>query len=107
MKPAEIQVRRDICSDCKRECDVRATITHADPSAGCPSGVWHAFGDRDPEAKAPMRGLGDLVHVVALPIARALRLPCVDPATKQLRPNSPCAGRIKSYNRAVPFKAQS
>lgn len=27
----------------------------------------------------------------ATPIARTLGLPCVDPATKQLRPDSPCA----------------
>lgn len=44
------------------------------------------------------RGLGDVVHAVALPIARALGLPCVDPETKQLRPESGCAKRRASLN---------
>jgi hypothetical protein len=44
-------------------------------------------------------GLGDLVASVATPIARALRLPCIDPATKQLRPESGCAKRRDALNR--------
>lgn len=43
-------------------------------------------------------GLGDAVGLVATPIARALRLPCVDPATKQLRPESPCSKRKAEWN---------
>lgn len=39
------------------------------------------------------RGLGDIVAMVATPIARALKLPCIDPATQNLRPDSPCARR--------------
>lgn len=42
--------------------------------------------------------LGDKIHAVALPIARAAGLPCIDPATKQLRPESKCAGRRHRYN---------
>lgn len=38
-------------------------------------------------------GLGDIVASVATPIARALHLPCIDPATQQLRPESGCAKR--------------
>lgn len=43
-------------------------------------------------------GLGDAVAAVATPIARALRLPCIDPATKQLRPESGCAKRKARLN---------
>lgn len=50
-----------------------------------------------------MIGLGDLVHAVALPVARVLKLPCVDPATRDLRPESPCAKRQRALNKAVPF----
>jgi len=34
--------------------------------------------------------LGDAISSVATPIARALRLPCIDPETNQLRPESRC-----------------
>lgn len=44
-------------------------------------------------------GLGDIVAAVATPIARALRLPCIDPATQQLRPESGCAKRKAALNR--------
>lgn len=48
---------------------------------------------------SPRAGLGDLVAAVATPIARALRLPCIDPATNQLRPESVCAQRRETLNR--------
>lgn len=51
----------------------------------------------------PSTGLGDLIAKVATPIARALHLPCIDPATKQLRPESPCAKRKARLNAVVPF----
>lgn len=54
-----------------------------------------------PPAKKPL-GLGDAVAAVATPIARALGLPCIDPATRQLRPESGCAQRKAALNRAVP-----
>jgi hypothetical protein len=44
-------------------------------------------------------GLGDLVSSVATPIARALKLPCIDPATRQLRPESGCAKRKALLNK--------
>jgi len=47
-------------------------------------------------------GLGDAVASIATPIARVLRLSCVDPATKQLRPESGCAKRKAAWNKAVP-----
>ncbi len=50
------------------------------------------------------RGLGDLVEKAAKPIARVLRLPCVNQATGALDLQSPCAKRRELLNRAVPFK---
>ena len=67
-----------------------------------------------------LRGLGDLFHLIALPIARRFRLSCIDPKTGRLRPASPCARRqahwntlssrlfrwsIGSLNRLLPFRA--
>lgn len=103
MKRGEIQVRRDICADCTRKCAVRDTINHEDPCAGCPDGVYHEHSDCDPSSPAPILGLGDLIHAVALPIARAIRMACVDPDTKKLRPYSPCAARRKKMNEVFPF----
>jgi hypothetical protein len=37
--------------------------------------------------------LGDSVAQIATPIARTLGLPCIDPETQNLRPDSPCAKR--------------
>lgn len=50
------------------------------------------------EEAAQQFGLGDAVAAVATPIARALRLPCIDPATKQLRPESGCTKRKARLN---------
>ena len=47
-------------------------------------------------------GLGDAIASIATPIARALHLPCIDPATKQLRPDSPCAKRKGRLNKIIP-----
>ena len=64
-----------------------------------------------PEAFATLRrqffpssrpGLGDAVAAIATPIARALGLSCIDPATQQLRPESPCAQRKATLNRIIP-----
>lgn len=46
--------------------------------------------------------LGDKVAAVATPVARALGLPCIDPATKQLRPESGCAKRKARLNGEPP-----
>lgn len=51
----------------------------------------------------PKRGLGDVAAAVFTPIARALKLPCIDPATKQLRPESKCAQRKADWNRKFPL----
>ncbi len=42
--------------------------------------------------------LGDAISTVATPIARALNLPCIDPGTNQLRPESGCAKMRNNLN---------
>lgn len=42
--------------------------------------------------------LGDTIATVATPIARALKMDCIDPETNQLRPESPCAKRKQMLN---------
>jgi hypothetical protein len=41
---------------------------------------------------------GDAIASLATPIARALGLPCIDPETKQLRPESGCAKMRDNLN---------
>lgn len=57
-----------------------------------------AFADLAKKHAEPRFGLGDLVHAVAKPIAVALGLDCIDPATRELRPESPCAKRREKLN---------
>ncbi len=45
--------------------------------------------------------LGDAIAAVATPMARALKLSCVDPETKELRPESNCAKRKAKLNRLI------
>ncbi len=42
--------------------------------------------------------LGDAISTVATPIARALKLDCIDPETNQLRPESGCAKMRDNLN---------
>lgn len=42
--------------------------------------------------------LGDGIATLATPIARSLHLPCIDPETNQLRPESVCNKRRQMLN---------
>jgi hypothetical protein len=66
--------RQSVCQQCRSDVAFRASIMAPDD---CPHS-WR---------------LGDLVASIATPIARALKLPCIDPATNDLRPESGCAKR--------------
>ncbi len=44
---------------------------------------------------------GNAIASVATPIARALGLPCIDPETKQLRPESGCAKMRDNLNNGM------
>ena len=50
-----------------------------------------------------VEGMGDVVEIMAKPLAIMLKLPCLDENGK-LKPTSPCAGRKKLMNAAFPFK---
>lgn len=109
MSPGVVQVRADICGACPSPCawqrDARA---HAEPCAACPAGRWGQWGDCSAAQPAPslpapggvtaptgLRGLGDLVAVVADPIARAIGLD---------KGRCGFAARQAALNRAVPFR---
>lgn len=51
-----------------------------------------------PAAARSRLPLGDMIHAVAGPIAKALKLPCVENGTTILKPNSPCAKRQQRGN---------
>jgi hypothetical protein len=85
-----IQIRRELCQ-CKG-------VNHADPCAVCPNGHFGRYeqtGCDDPDHRI---GLGDIVATVATPIARVLKLSCIDPETKQLRSDSGCNKRKIAFN---------
>jgi hypothetical protein len=69
-----------------------------------PVGVAARLRKRFRAGKPAMAGLGDLVHRVAMPIAKALKLDCVDEKTQQLRKDSPCAKRRERWNKVAPFR---
>lgn len=53
----------------------------------------------------PIRGLGDLVERAAKPIAKALKMSCLD-EKGQLKPVSPCGKRRDALNARFPFPSQ-
>lgn len=50
------------------------------------------------EGVAQPVGLGDKIAEIATPIARALKLPCIDKNTGKLKPDSGCQKRIDYLN---------
>jgi len=44
-------------------------------------------------------GLGDVVAKIATPIARALKMDCIDKSTGELKPDSNCAQRKQTLNK--------
>ena len=102
MEAEIVTIRRDICQSCELACEVRATITHADPCTACPQMVWHALGDCEKQESPPaeLRGLGDAVAVVAQPIARV-----IDRAFgTNVQGCGGCKARQAALNKSIPFK---
>lgn len=111
MSPGVVSIRADICADCPTPCAwQRDPAALSDPCAACPAGRWHTWdcsssaspptlpapaGDTSPTG---MRGLGDVVAVVAGPVGHALGL---DPA------RCGCARRQATLNEAVPFRGDA
>jgi hypothetical protein len=62
--------------------------------------AWRSAVGAPDECPHGIRGLGDLVELLAKPIAKALGLPCLDERSR-LRPDSPCAKRRNALNRAT------
>ena len=48
-----------------------------------------------------IKGAGDVVALVATPIARVLKLDCVDQKTQELKPESDCSRRKREMNEAT------
>ncbi len=48
-----------------------------------------------------MKNLGDKIASVATPIARVLKMPCIDHETRQLRPESGCAKMRDNLNNGM------
>lgn len=48
-----------------------------------------------------MKNIGDKIAAAATPIARTLKMDCIDPATQQLRPESGCAQMRNNLNQGM------
>lgn len=103
MTPAGvIQVRADICHDCPAPCAWQHdAAAHSTTCAACPIRKWGQWGNCastpaiPPPPPSGMRGLGDLVALIAEPIARAINLD---------KSKCKCGQRQERLNAAVPFK---
>ena len=60
--------------------------------------VGHKVCNKCPRYDGPVRGLGDVIHKVALPIAKAIKADCVDKDTGHLKPESPCQKKREKLN---------
>lgn len=95
MNAAFAAIRQHRCETCPTPCEPwkNGTINLADPALACPIRRWFPV--------APQKGkglrLGDKLEKLFKPIARALKLPCLD-ANADLKPESPCAKRRDRLN---------
>lgn len=90
-------VHRQICV--RNKCAFLDRVDYEDDCSFCPNGHFGQYERskcKDVEEKS--FGLGDMVATVATPIARVLKLSCIDPKTHQLRPESKCAKRKQKLN---------
>lgn len=94
-----VAYRADMCRQCPAPCAWQhCAAAHADPCAACHLDRWASFCQAPvpPLASAGLRGLGDVVAIVAAPIGSALGL---DPA------RCGCGARQAALNASVPFRA--
>jgi hypothetical protein len=83
-------VRNGVCSlRCAQNCPVCRSDPKWREFMGTPEDCPHSF------------NLGNLVASIATPIARVLKLSCIDPATQELRPESKCAKRKAALNKLL------
>lgn len=99
MKDRIIIARQTLCN--AAGCTARPDF--ADPCASCPEGHWGPYIRKGcPEvAEEKPRGLGDIIERMVKPIAKALRLNCLD-ENANLKPKSPCAKRRDALNKLTP-----
>lgn len=90
------RTRRYLCRACPTPCNPLPRM--ADLTFKCPLDRW-------PAIDLPSSGLGDWVERFAKPIARALRLDCLD-KEGQLKPESGCAKRRYALNKMFSTNAK-
>jgi hypothetical protein len=94
MSPDDAQVRQDICAGCAARCAAPAPL---DPCFACPRHIYQAHAGCGAEGHASdatgLRGMGDVVAVVAQPIARVVGLENC----------GGCKKRQADWNREMPF----
>lgn len=92
VKYQHVSRRRYLCYTCPTPCNPRPDPVL--PESKCPLAEprWPAVSQF---------GLGDLVEVASKPIAKALRLPCLNP-DGTLKPDSGCAKRKEILNHLIP-----
>lgn len=84
--------RSRACLHCPTPCNPKPNISKAD--SVCPADRWKPR----PDAPAVPIGLGDAIERIVKPLAKALKLPCLE-ASGGLKPESPCAKRRDALNK--------
>lgn len=92
MTPDDAQVRQDICAGCAQRCPEPAPL---DPCFACPLGIYqaHAGCGRAGGEAIELHGMGDVVAMVAQPIAKVVGLENC----------GGCKQRRQDWNREIPF----
>lgn len=90
-------VRARLRGDRRRACDTCPDRCRPDPDwesgeGGCPLARWPVI---------PPGGLGSLIETLVKPLAKSLRLGCID-EQGNLRPESGCAKRRDTLNKIFP-----
>jgi len=89
------------CAACRNDAAFRTSLLRAGAvqtdDFRCPEGC--RIGQTENLPQPFRRGLGDVIEVFAKPIAKALKLPCLDDQDR-LKPESPCAKRRDALNAA-------
>jgi len=83
--------RRMACLSCPTPCTPPPNILDITKTCPLPESRWDEI---DPHKM----GLGDIIEILAKPVARALKLSCLDGEGK-LKPESGCAKRRDALNR--------
>jgi hypothetical protein len=111
-KPKEVaEIHRGLCQSAG--CQFLDKLNYNDPCIGCPENHFGPYmragcADRGTGVspvipKDPGPGLGHKIAAIATPIARFLKMPCVNQATKQLKPESGCAKMKDRLNAGMPM----